>query len=304
MIREVDLASYLPLFMQKYREPVEALKAEDPEFLAVWEAADRILYNHFICTADEYGISRFEKMLGILHSGGETLEERRKRIQGYYVGDLPYTENKMRAVLAVMCGAGNFELDVDGAAYQMTVRVIDRDIQLAGNVHRIVSYMKPANILLKLYEVYRGEAGQDAGSRVAGIRFTMGFYPRFNLRRLHLDSIWKLDGGRKLNGYDGKNPGDLYPVSMGVRVGIVTDTGTVPRTRMEAGAGGEPGSGQVFAVRARASPAPVPGERMRMAVAAVQDIRAGDISISNRNVMDGAWRLNGVRKLNGGPDMR
>ena len=32
MKREVDLVSYLPPFMQKYREPVAALEAEKPEF--------------------------------------------------------------------------------------------------------------------------------------------------------------------------------------------------------------------------------------------------------------------------------
>ena len=60
MIRDVDLVDYyLPTFMQKYNEPVAALKAEEPEFLLVWKAADRVLYNHFISTADDYGISRF-----------------------------------------------------------------------------------------------------------------------------------------------------------------------------------------------------------------------------------------------------
>lgn len=32
MIREVDLVSYLPPFMQSYKEPVAALEAENPEF--------------------------------------------------------------------------------------------------------------------------------------------------------------------------------------------------------------------------------------------------------------------------------
>ena len=33
------------------------------------------------------------------------------------------------------------------------------------------------------------------------IRFFSDFYPRFNLAVLKLDGTWKLDGGRKLNGY-------------------------------------------------------------------------------------------------------
>ena len=65
MIREVDLASYLPAFMQNYKEPVAALEAENPEFQNLWQGAERALNNHFISTADEYGLSRYEKLLDI-----------------------------------------------------------------------------------------------------------------------------------------------------------------------------------------------------------------------------------------------
>ena len=45
MIREVDLVSYLPPFMQSYKEPVAALEAENPEFSLMWSATDRCLRN-------------------------------------------------------------------------------------------------------------------------------------------------------------------------------------------------------------------------------------------------------------------
>ena len=80
MIREVDLVSYLPPFMAKYREPAAALEAEDPEFLLAWSAADRILNNRFLSTADEYGISRFEKMLKIYPDKADDIETRRTRV--------------------------------------------------------------------------------------------------------------------------------------------------------------------------------------------------------------------------------
>ena len=81
MIRETDLVSYLPPFLAEYREINEALSAEDPEFGLVWKAADKALKNEFIATADEYGISRFEKMLGIFPMPGESTETRRQRVQ-------------------------------------------------------------------------------------------------------------------------------------------------------------------------------------------------------------------------------
>lgn len=63
MIREVDLVSYLPPFMQSYKEPVAALEAENPEFSLMWSATDRCLRNRFISTAAE----RTEQVLNLLH---------------------------------------------------------------------------------------------------------------------------------------------------------------------------------------------------------------------------------------------
>lgn len=62
MIREVDLVSYLPPFIAEYKETNITLTAENPEFVLVWNATDKTLKNEFIATADEYGISRFEKI--------------------------------------------------------------------------------------------------------------------------------------------------------------------------------------------------------------------------------------------------
>lgn len=52
------------------------------------------------------------------------------------------------------------------------------------------------------------------------IRFFSEFYPRFNLAVLKLDGRWKLDGGRKLNGYDSSETLDFYPVAMSVSVPV------------------------------------------------------------------------------------
>ncbi|MDE7322770.1 MAG: YmfQ family protein [Lachnospiraceae bacterium] len=91
MTREVSLVPYLPPFIAEYKEISTALEAENPEFGMVWKTADSVLRNAFIATADEYGISRFEKLLGILPSAGDTLEDRRARVQAVWFISLPYT---------------------------------------------------------------------------------------------------------------------------------------------------------------------------------------------------------------------
>ena len=99
MTREVDLVSYLPPFLAEFKEIAVTLEAENPEFVLVWNAAERVLYNEFIETADEYGISRFEKILNILPSKEDTLESRRARVQARWFNTIPYTMKDRKSVV-------------------------------------------------------------------------------------------------------------------------------------------------------------------------------------------------------------
>lgn len=150
MIRDVDFVEYyIPPFMQKYQEPVAALKAEEPEFVIVWKAVDRILYNHFVSTADEYGISRFEKMLGIYPSAEDTLESRRSRVQSKWFNAVPYTWKLLLQKLTVLCGNTDFVLSHNfKEGYTLTLVT---DLELFGQVEElehIINTMIPENIVV------------------------------------------------------------------------------------------------------------------------------------------------------------
>ncbi len=149
MIREVDLVSYLPEFMQTYVEPVAALESENPEFDIVWKAVDRILYNRFIATADEYGISRFERMLGIHPSTQDTLESRRSRVQSKWFNKVPYTYKVLLQKLTVLCGDTDFRLTHNfTTGYTLTLFT---NLELYGQVEElenIINTMIPCNIVV------------------------------------------------------------------------------------------------------------------------------------------------------------
>ena len=113
MIRDVDLVSYLPPFIAEYREINETLKAENPEFKIMWEAVDRVLKNEFIESADEYGISRFERILKIFPSKEDSLESRRARVQARWFATIPYTWRMLIEKLISICGDSNFTLEGD-----------------------------------------------------------------------------------------------------------------------------------------------------------------------------------------------
>ncbi len=147
MIREVDLASYLPAFMQNYKEPVAALEAENPEFENLWQGAERALNNHFISTADEYGLSRYEKLLDIRPEEDDTLESRRIRVQTRWVSKLPYTWKALTERIGGLCGASNFSVKNDfGQGYGITIRTA---LEMPGQVNElehVLEEMVPCNI--------------------------------------------------------------------------------------------------------------------------------------------------------------
>lgn len=147
MIREVDLVSYLPPFLADFKETAVTLEAENPEFRLVWEGTDRVLKNEFIATADEYGISRFEKLLHIFPSSEDTLESRRARVQIRWFSSIPYTWRVFVERLIAICGENNFTLNahfVDGYLVELEV-----NLELYGQIEELehlIETMFPCNI--------------------------------------------------------------------------------------------------------------------------------------------------------------
>ena len=152
MVREVDLMSYLPLFMQGYREPAATLRAKEPEFDIVWAAADRMLRNRSISTADEYGIGRLERILGIYPQEGEPLELRRLRLQNRWCSSLPYTVRVLaERVAECLKGEHNFSICTDFQdGYRMELVVYTSNESLTEELWYILSTIVPANIMTEI----------------------------------------------------------------------------------------------------------------------------------------------------------
>lgn len=167
MTRNVDLVSYLPSFMTEYKEPVLALEAENPEFDLLWVAKDKVLYNRFIETADEYGISRYEAMLGISPTAQDTLESRRSRVRSLWFNTIPYTLKTLIRKLITLCGEGNFEVRNDfEVGYNLTVIT---DLELYGQVEQlehILDVMTPMNLVVDSQNMFNVNA--SGGSYLGG----------------------------------------------------------------------------------------------------------------------------------------
>ena len=142
-----DLIAYLPPFLARYTELSEALGAEGSEFDKALEKIGRILDNEFIETADEYGVSRFENMLGIAPSAADTLNDRRQRVLAKFNENLPYTLRSLNNILNNVFGTNGYVLEFLPDKYAVKVKIalsIKARVQIAED---ILERMIPCNML-------------------------------------------------------------------------------------------------------------------------------------------------------------
>ena len=148
MLRQADLLSYLPSFMQEYREIAAVLNAENPEFDLILKRAENALDNEYITTADETGIKRFEKLLGLLPEEDDTIESRRAKVLALWFVSLPYTMRMLIKRLTLMCGADGFTVETDFEGYGISVITHFRVYSQLLKLRAMLQEMIPANMVI------------------------------------------------------------------------------------------------------------------------------------------------------------
>lgn len=145
---------YLPDIIHQIREYQEIEKKYDHNIVTAISQLNRIEQNRFLDGLDEYGCERNEQILGIIPDPSDTLEDRRRRIRGYYTSNKPYTIKKLREVLGTMCGENGYILTVDTENYIVKVAIKLESRRLVDNADELVRRMVPANLIVDVYLLY------------------------------------------------------------------------------------------------------------------------------------------------------
>jgi len=147
------ICNYLPGFMRGIKEIAHITQAENDEFEVVNQAVKSSLDDSFAAFADDSagGLTRWEKMLGIVSRRGRTDEFRRQVISERLSDKLPYTFNTLNSMLTDLCGDNGrprHTLTVDCSRYKVTV-LLEMDAErFVADVQRIMRARIPANMLL------------------------------------------------------------------------------------------------------------------------------------------------------------
>jgi hypothetical protein len=142
----VNLLSYLPDFMQEYREIRRIMESEEPEFKMLWNLFKKVFNNQFIQYCDEDGISKFEEMLGLHRYENDTLEIRIFRVLTYWNDQIPYTWRVLVNRMNQLCGIGNYELKPNFNNYELGVTTKFDDSKKYDELNNMLKTILPANL--------------------------------------------------------------------------------------------------------------------------------------------------------------
>lgn len=154
MSRDKNVIEYLPGYMAELFEMKELYKGLQPEFDLMYRIKDSSMDECFVLTCLDFGLERYEEMLGITPLVTDTVEDRRLRVLASLNGDTPYTFERIYAKLRLLCGEENVTMEYAKDIY--TLRVL---VQLAAKnqiatVNKMLRQMLPCNISLNCSLAY------------------------------------------------------------------------------------------------------------------------------------------------------
>ena len=117
------LIDYLPPVLQQTREMQAVMEGEQPAVAGLWDAWKTVLDALFVRYANEQGLARWERMLGIRPRGTDSMEVRRVAVLARLNEQLPFTERTLRLMLDGVCGPGGYTLEIIYREYRVFVRV-------------------------------------------------------------------------------------------------------------------------------------------------------------------------------------
>lgn len=146
--RDVHVERYYPDVLAPAKEFKALSASEDEEFNALYEEAWKWFANTFVYDTDADGVGRWEKMLGITPSQGESLSDRRKEILFRINNRVPYTERTLKQMYDIMYGENTVVPEVRENLYELGLNLTGDAIWEAKKVKIYARSIVPANLVI------------------------------------------------------------------------------------------------------------------------------------------------------------
>ena len=147
-MKKTDISLYLPDVIKPYREFKKITEIENDFLNDIWFECENIFLNQFIETLNNYGCSRWEKIIGITCKDTDTIDERRFRIKAKINETLPYTFRRMEQLLETLCSSDGYTAKLYNEEYRLKVTI---QLVAKNKFNEVVSLLNrivPANIII------------------------------------------------------------------------------------------------------------------------------------------------------------
>lgn len=145
---EVKLEHYHPSTVAESKEFKALAKIENPEFNILIDAVQFSLDNYYIQTLHDWGLVRWEQILGIVPQSNDSIEDRRQAVEWVLKSQLPYTYKQMIHLLTDIVGFDGFKVYLDCNNYSLKVLVSLGQKRQKEQVEQLLNRIVPMNIRL------------------------------------------------------------------------------------------------------------------------------------------------------------
>ena len=145
-IREVKIEEYWPLIVKNTVEFGQIAAAENPEFNRLAKCIYQVLQESFVHDATEYGVKRWETILGINPASGATIDDRKATILTYLNVKVPYTWRVLKQMLVGILGEDKFVMEYLNDEAKLVLHTDRLNDTMLATVSDLLARVLPMNI--------------------------------------------------------------------------------------------------------------------------------------------------------------
>lgn len=145
------LIDYLPPTMQNFTEIKQITKIEQTEVNSLDFEIGRVLDNAFIEDCDEYGIKKYEKLVGVTPTPQDTLESRKSRVLIRWNDFIPYSYRVLIRKLNIFCDVNNYDISGDLKNYELFISTHLSIVGQTTELEKMLDKMLPVPIVFTLF---------------------------------------------------------------------------------------------------------------------------------------------------------
>lgn len=143
-----QLLNYLPPVLRNILEFQAINSANEPEIAIAWDSIALLLANQFLQTADENGVSIWERELDIHPKDTDDLTARKTRIKAMWNLALPYTVQWLKNWLVTVCGSTGHKVTISEYTIdiELDYSILPNADILAAEILKMLLAIRPANM--------------------------------------------------------------------------------------------------------------------------------------------------------------